>query len=177
VVYNIKMSSNKFHRLLKNCLFDIFHPFSKLPLSSNIDGHITIERLSKHPVISIGKHFAARENCYIGCNGKLEIGDNVFLNRNVSITSMEEIVIGNNVTIGNNVVIVDHDHCKDSPGFSTKKIIIGDNVWIGANSIILKGSTIGNGSTIGAGTIVKTNVAENVVFINKKTEVSVPKAK
>lgn len=130
------------------------------------------ERLDKRSYLSIARGFYCRPNCSIINKGKLIIGENVFFNRNVSITCLDNITIGKNVSIGNNVVIVDHDHDKNKRGeFVCSRIVIGENVWIGANSVILRGSKIGDNAIIGANSVVKGDVPENSVFFNKRNEV------
>jgi acetyltransferase-like isoleucine patch superfamily enzyme len=42
-------------------------------------------------------------------------------------------------------------------------VTIGRRVFIGTNSIILKGVTIGHNTVIGAGSVVTTDIPENVV--------------
>lgn len=103
-------------------------------------------------------------------DGKIEIGNNVSINKNFSIISREKIKIGNNVSIGPNCCIYDHDHDfskKDilirNQGYKSKKIIIEDDVWIASNVFIGKGITIGKGAIIGAGAVVVNDVKENAI--------------
>ena len=94
----------------------------------------------------------------------IELGKNVFINRNVIVACRKHIVIGADTVIGPNVVIYDHDHRFDAQGrvkesdpkpYKEGGVIIGNNVWIGAGAIILRGTTIGDNSIIAAGAIVK----------------------
>ena len=121
---------------------------------------LKIQILNKGKV-DIGRRLKTRDgNLILIDNGKLKIGKYCFFNRNVSITCIESIQIGDHVQIGNNVVIVDHDHdyMNGNKGFISKDIIIDDNVWIGANSTILKGVHIGENSVIAAGSVVNRDV-------------------
>lgn len=113
--------------------------------------------------IKIGDNFYARENGHIICeDGNLVIGNDSFLNYNVSITCLDRIDIGESALIANNVVIVDHDHDKFG-GFLTAPVKIGNHVWIGANATVLKGVTIGNHAVIAAGAVVNKDVPEKSV--------------
>lgn len=103
--------------------------------------------------------------------GRLELGYNVFINRNCHIVSIELISIGDNCIIANNVSIFDHDHvafdssvpfCKQ--GFTSLPIYIGSNVWIGCNSVILKGVSIGDGTIIAAGSVVTKDVPSGEIW-------------
>lgn len=111
-----------------------------------------------------------RENTFIYANGgMIDIGHHFFANRNVSITSIEAVRIGNNVQIANNVVIVDHNHdYKSKKGFVSSAITIEDNVWIGANVVILMGAHIGHDSVIAAGSIVSGEVSPNSLYLQKR---------
>ena len=103
-------------------------------------------------------------------DGKIEIGNNVSINKNFSIVSREKIKIGNNVSIGPNCCIYDHDHDFSrkkilirNQGYKSKGIIIEDNVWIASNVFIGKGTKIGKGSIIGSGSVVVNDVKENTI--------------
>lgn len=86
--------------------------------------------------------------------------EEVFFNRNCSITSLKRIKIGDHCLFGNNVVIVDHNHIFDNndEDNSYKEIIIGNNVWVGANVTILKGVKIGDGAIIASGSVVNKDI-------------------
>lgn len=120
--------------------------------------------------IQHGKNFSYNPPFYFDTNigGKLSFGDNLSLNRNVTISpsGYGEIIIGNDVAIGMNTVLraTNHDpadHRKHIPG----RIIIGNDVWIGANCVILPDVTIGDHSVIGAGSIVTKDIPANVIAV------------
>lgn len=107
----------------------------------------------------VGKMLEARRMDYINVqDGLMRIGDNVFMNQNVSVTCMESVQIGDRCIIANNVVIVDHDHDFVNGGFVTAPVKIEEDVWIGANAIVLKGVTIGAGAIVAAGSVVNKDV-------------------
>lgn len=132
------------------------------PINS-IKGNLQIELVS-HATLRIGNFLMSAGPLYIKCvnDGKVEIGNHVFLNHNCSITCMEKIVIGDGCNIANNVVFVDHNHKLGKngleDGYEIEKIQVGKNVWIGANVTILKGVDIGDGAVIAAGAVVKNNI-------------------
>lgn len=129
-------------------------------------------RLSNNGEITIGKEFHPRKNVFLKApGGRIQIGDKVFMNHNVCITSMGHIHIGDGTTIANNVVIVDHDHdfkSGNAEKFKIENIYIGDRVWIGANCTILKGTTIGNDSVIAAGSTVRGVIPQGSLFYQKR---------
>ena len=123
--------------------------------------------ISDDSKVKIGKSFNCRRGFQLRAKygGMIEIGDDVFANTNVSITSMDKITIGNNTKIANNVVIVDHNHDykNKNKGYITEEIKIGSNVWIGTNSVILKGVEIGDDAIIAAGAVVNKNVPRKTI--------------
>ncbi|MCT0952307.1 acyltransferase [Weissella cibaria] len=128
----------------------------------------------KNLVIPYTTKFRKRFNLEISQTGKLYIGENVFLNNDVSINALQDVKIGSNTMIGENVKIYDHDHKFDvhrgvyaKQGFTCEPVSIGENVWIGANCLILKGVNIGDNAVIAGGSVVVSDVPDNVVYFNK----------
>jgi acetyltransferase-like isoleucine patch superfamily enzyme len=100
------------------------------------------------------------------------IGNDVFINRNVSITAPSAITIGNAVLIGPGTVINSGNHRYEDAqarirdqGHHLLPITIGDDVWIGANVTVLPGVVIGRGAVIGAGAVVSRDIPENAVAV------------
>lgn len=112
--------------------------------------------------------------------GRLTIGNNVWIGRNVSLYAESGIVIGNNVMIAKDVSLISSDHrflitsqaIKDQ-GMPNegKPIIIGDDVWIGEKAIILKTVCIGDGSVIGAGSVVTKDVPGSCIAAGNPAKV------
>ena len=98
--------------------------------------------------------------CYlkVGNSGNLVIGNNCFMNHNVSITCNDSVRIGDDCNIANNVVIVDHNHTMTPEGVLgetvSRAVRIGNKCWIGANCTVTAGSEIGDGAAIAAGAVV-----------------------
>lgn len=103
-------------------------------------------------------------------NGKIEIGNDCFINRNCMIVAHECIQICNNVTIGPGTCIYDHDHGENG-GYTSSQITIKEGVWIGANAIILQGVTIGSRSIVAAGTIVNKDVPDKTLIYQKRENI------
>lgn len=101
--------------------------------------------------------------CDYGRN--ISIGDNVFINFNMTILDEAEVTIGNNVFIGPNVSIYTpcHPLVADERNAGVEwaePVTIGNDVWIGGNAVILPGVTIGDGAVVGAGSVVSRDVPE-----------------
>lgn len=148
----------------------------RIKLKSISNSHILpkIYISSKQGSICIGKNFRSERFSSVESygDGRIDIGENVYLNTNVKIACMEKISIGSNTIIGPNVCIYDHDHDFRSNdknvNFLSEETIIGSDVWIGANVIIVKGVKIGNGCVISAGSVITKDVDEKTCVIQKR---------
>lgn len=110
-------------------------------------------------------YMEARKN-----NSKIFIGENVWFNNSCTIIcDGSEIYIGSNCLFGTGLNIFDSDFHKtkinerNSGDHISKPVRIGDNVFTGFNVTILKGVSIGDNSVISAGSVVTTDIPENVI--------------
>lgn len=158
----------------------------KIFAPSSISFHM-VERVSPNVIVNVSKgaklilgnrvriHHGSKISS--GGKGVLKLGDNVAINQNCAIFSMERIEIGDGTEFGPGVLVYDHDHDFRCMGglkagkFKTAPVVIGKNVWIGANSIILRGTVIGDNSVIGAGTIVKGTIPANSIVTQKRENI------
>lgn len=98
--------------------------------------------------------------------GRLEIGNQAYINYGASIAAHDLIRIGNNCIIGTYALILDNDyhqmdeHCQLP---ASKPVILEDGVWLGDRVIVLKGVTIGRGSAVGAGSVVTRDIPPGCV--------------
>jgi acetyltransferase-like isoleucine patch superfamily enzyme len=95
-----------------------------------------------------------------GREGVLEIGDNVFINRGVTIYAARNVSIGDNTRIADLAAIHDTDLHEVEQGHPVKvaPVSIGRNVWIGRGAVILPGVAIGDHSVIAACAVVSRDV-------------------
>ncbi|RJX69514.1 sugar O-acetyltransferase [Vibrio sinensis] len=104
------------------------------------------------------------------------LGNNVYVNFNLTLVDDTHIYIGDNVMIAPNVTISTAGHPIE-PELRRKvaqfniPVTIGNNVWIGAHSVVLPGVTIGENSVIGAGSIVTKDIPANVVAVGNPCRV------
>ena len=117
--------------------------------------------------VTIGKYAIIRpSNIYGGPIGEgLTMGENSNIGPYNYIGCSGKITIGNNVMLAPRVSIYAENHVFDHPeilirdqGVEKKEVIIEDDCWIAANSILLAGVTIGKGSVVAAGSVVTENV-------------------
>lgn len=146
-----------------------YNPYSKFSRGFQL-------RLFDKSIFRAGKNIVIRSGVKIRCNnnGQIIIGNDVGLNNNCLLNSMDSILIGSHTIIGQDVKMYDHDHeyktvgNRRYTGFKTDSIVIGENVWIGSDCTILKGTTIGDNCVIAAGTILKGNIPPNMIVYNEK---------
>ena len=95
------------------------------------------------------------------------IDDNVSINAFVHIWGQGGIRIGRNTMIASHVAITSVTHDADADAMWTtvvkKPVTIGQDVWIGSHAVILPGVTIGDRAVIAAGSVVRNDVAPNMV--------------
>ena len=107
-----------------------------------------------------------------GCNTTL--GNNIYINFNLTIVDDYKVAIGNNVMFGPNVTIAvtNHPVHPDLRGsMFALPVVIKDCVWIGSGVIIAPGVTIGKGSVIGAGSVVTKDIPDNVIAVGNPCKV------
>ena len=109
--------------------------------------------------LTIGNHSSIGPYSYVGCSGKVTIGDNVMFGPRCNI-------------FGENHVFSDINKTIKSQGVKRKGIIVEDDCWIGGNVTILDGVTIGKGSVIGAGAVITHDVEPMSVVIDKRNRVN-----
>lgn len=95
--------------------------------------------------LRMGNNSSIGAYSYIGCSGKIEIGDNVMMGPGVNIIA--ENHVSDNVDIPMN-----------RQGVTNIGIKIADNVWIGTRVVILDGVNVGEGAIIAAGALVNKDV-------------------
>jgi acetyltransferase-like isoleucine patch superfamily enzyme len=96
-------------------------------------------------------------------DGRIALGERVFINRNCLIEGCGGIEIGADVHLAFGVSLITSTHqsgpssrrCGPS---ETRPIKIGAGAWLGANVTVLPGVTIGNGAVVAAGSVVSMDV-------------------
>ena len=109
-------------------------------------------------------------------NAELVIEKNVKINYYCIIACQDKITIGEGTEFGPSVYLYDHDHDyktglnanSNEEKYKKSPIEIGKNCWIGANTIILRGTKIGDNCIIGAGCVIKGDIPEKTLLIQKR---------
>lgn len=107
--------------------------------------------------LTMGEHSSIGPHGYVGCSGKITIGNHVMFGPKCSL-------------FAENHVFSDTDATIKSQGVFQKGITVEDDCWIGSNCVILDGVTIGKGSVIGAGTLVTRDVPAGSIVMDKRNK-------
>ena len=118
---------------------------------------------------SLGKNCILYEPISFIAGQNLFLGDEVFVNMNVTFLDAEPIRIGDHTMIAPGCVITAAGHpvsAKERRNFTTTAapITIGHDCWIGANTTILPGVTIGDNVIIGANSVVNKDIPSNSIY-------------
>lgn len=109
----------------------------------------------------MGKNASILRNVEFVHPKNISIGDNSVINSKVLLDGRGgKLKIGNNVDIAREVNIWTLEHDIDDPEHSTKgaDVIIKDYVWIASRATILPGVTIGMGAVVASGAVVTKDV-------------------
>ncbi|WP_267963664.1 sugar O-acetyltransferase [Testudinibacter sp. TR-2022] len=104
--------------------------------------------------------------CDYGYN--IEIGENFYANHNCVILDGAKVTFGDNVFIAPDCGFYTAGHPLDTERRNqgleyAYPITVGDNVWFGGGVKVMPGVTIGSNSVIAAGSIVTTDIPDNVL--------------
>jgi acetyltransferase-like isoleucine patch superfamily enzyme len=112
-------------------------------------------------------------------NGKISIGNNVYINHHFNVTCANCVDIKDDVLIAYNVSIFDFDHDYEDINSNINKtdlivkgpIIIDEKSWIGMNVAILGKVTIGKHCIIGANSVVIKDIPDYSVAVGNPARV------
>jgi len=118
--------------------------------------------------LRIGTDCVVRAGSYIsGRRGCVDIGPYAYIGHNCWIGGQGRIEIGGWALIAPNVVIIssNHDFRRDDVPYGEQEeiaglVTIGRNVWIGAGAVVLPDTAIGTGAVVAAGSVVARDVPE-----------------
>jgi maltose O-acetyltransferase len=91
--------------------------------------------------LKVGKNFGCNSGTYINAIGGLQMGDDVLVGSNVTISTGRHEIDDRTVSI-------------ISRPTTPLRTTIGDDVWIGAGASILAGVTVEDGTVVGANAVV-----------------------
>jgi acetyltransferase-like isoleucine patch superfamily enzyme len=129
--------------------------------------------------IVLGDHVTLGNNVVFYGDGKVTIGNNVYINDGVMIFASKEsgVSIGSGTAIAPYCYITDTDHGTKKESAVREQqnthapVEIGKECWLGAHVCILKGSIVHDGAIIGAGAVVKGEIPESAIAVGVPAKV------
>lgn len=129
--------------------------------------------------ITLGKRCRFGRECELTTeeSGQIVLGDDIRINRGVTLTSYRQIRIGHFTIVGEFTSIRDANHgmLRGTPmrlqPHTAAPIAIGRDVWIGRGCSILSGVTIGDGAIIGANSVVTTDIPPHTLAVGAPARV------
>lgn len=111
----------------------------------------------------VGERFLIHSPFHCDFGSHIFIGDDLVANYNLTILDEGRVTVGDRVFIGPDVSIYTIIHALDPEQRSqgvmrAEEVVIEDDVWICGGVTILPGVTIGRGAVIGAGSVVTRSV-------------------
>lgn len=102
----------------------------------------------------------------VECSGKLKVGDNCWIGKNLIINGNGLVEIGDNCDIAPEVTFLTGGHeigdaHRRAGRGEIYSITVGNGVWIGARSTLMKNITVGNGAIVAACACVHKSVQDN----------------
>ena len=125
------------------------------------------ERLHVHPGASmrIGRRCVVEAGARIIVFGQLELGDDVYVGRDVVLVALESIAIGAGTLLGERVSVHDANHGppESRQDFRTAPVLIGERAWLGAGTVVVAGVIVGRRTTVGANSTVTRSLPVDVL--------------
>ena len=99
---------------------------------------VTIVNLSR---LSVGKNFGCNSGTYINAIGGIQMGNDVLIGSNVTISSGKHEIEGRQTSVFSRPTV-------------PMPIVFGDDVWLGAGVSVLPGIQIADGTVVGTNAVV-----------------------
>ena len=121
----------------------------------------------------VGKNVRINSSAVFTGNGRLEIGDDVWIGAGdvISPIAPAGVFLGSHIDIGPQVMILtgSHEidpHCEHIGGKGmTARVKIGDGCWLGVRSIILPGVELPRKTLVAAGAVVIRTITEECCLL------------
>lgn len=109
---------------------------------------------------SLGKEVYIGRNIDIREPSKIEVGNNVIINKKVLLDGRGNLIIHDNVDIAVETCLwtLQHDYNDNNHSLQGKKVEIMDHVWLCCRSVVLPGVCVGRGAVVACNAVVTKDV-------------------
>ncbi|MGC6767942.1 DapH/DapD/GlmU-related protein [Enterococcus sp. LJL128] len=149
----------------------------QLLVEMNTSYHTNMEMLSYLEKItgrSLAPSTTVSQPFYSDFGGHIELGEDVFINKNVTFVDLGGITIEDHVLIGPDSRLITVNHLIEPEkrrGIRAAPILIKENAWLGGNVTILPGITVGKNAVVAADSTVTKDVPDNTVVAGSPARV------
>jgi acetyltransferase-like isoleucine patch superfamily enzyme len=142
--------------------------------------------IMKASMNSTGKRVQISADCHFDNFDKVNLGNDVFINRYFHCSNEKTLAIKDRVMFGPSCTIIGGDHAYNLPGENlrhthllgdNREIIIEEDAWIGHGTLILKKAFIGEGCIVGAYSVVNSSLLPYSVYIGNPARFVKPRFK
>lgn len=138
--------------------------------------HVSLKQQIRNLLGESGSDIKVIQPFYCDYGRNIRVGDHFFANFGLTILDEALVTIGAHAYIGPNVSIYTACHPLDAATRNkdiewSEPVTIGDNVWIGGSVTLLPGVNIGRNVVIGAGSVVVSDVPDNVVVVGNPARI------
>ncbi len=145
--------------------------FDRTPAAMLQDFAIRLRRiLAKRVFKRCGEDVVIHHNVLFNSGRNIELGDGVFLNRDVMLDDRAALTIGDHAMVAAGVVIETHRHAYDDfsvpfphSGRIPDPVHIGSNTLIGYKVAVMAGVNIGNRCVVAANSVVTKDVPDQAI--------------
>ncbi len=145
--------------------------FDRTPASMLQDFAIKLRRILARRVFKrCGEDVVIHHNVLFNSGRNIELGDGVFLNRDVMLDDRASLTIGDHTMIAAGVVIETHSHAYDDfsvplphGGRIPSAVHIGSNTLLGYKAAVMAGVDIGNRCIVAANSVVTKDVPDQTI--------------
>ncbi len=135
---------------------------------------------------STGKRVQLSADSHFDNYDKVNLGNDVFINRFFHCSNEKTLIIKDRVMFGPSCTIIGGDHAYNLPDENlrhtqllgdNREIVIEEDAWIGHGTLILKKAHIGEGCIIGAYSVVNSKLLPYSVYIGNPARFIKPRFK
>jgi acetyltransferase-like isoleucine patch superfamily enzyme len=145
--------------------------FDRTPAAMIQDFAIKVRRILAARVFrSCGEGVVIHHNALFSSGRNIELGDGVFINRDVMLDDRTDISIGSHTMIAAGALIETHGHAYDDvsqpimhAGRTLAPVAIGPDCLIGFNVAIMSGITVGRRCIVAANSVVTKDVPDHTI--------------
>ncbi len=145
--------------------------FDRTPAAMLQDFAIKLRRvLARRVFKKCGEDVVIHHNVLFNSGRNIELGDGVFLNRDVMLDDRAALTIGDHAMVAAGVVIETHRHAYDDfsvpfphSGRIPDPVHIGSNTLIGYKVAVMAGVNIGNRCVVAANSVVTKDVPDQTI--------------